>query len=113
MFKLRYINQRMKNKTKNIRERIQEAPKSIDLLSQVAKISQVFDKLQEEYARAKHQELVEKLVKFMDNETQIEEAMTKEQETKIEELVASQQQDVGIQTKEEIPPKNINHETWT
>jgi hypothetical protein len=49
----------------------------------------------------------------MDNETQIEEAMTKEQETKIEELVASQQQDVGIQTKEEIPPKNINHETWT
>ena len=103
----------MKNKIKNIRERIQEAAKSIDLLSQVAKISEVFDKLQEEYVRAKHEELVEKLVKFMDNETQIEEGMTKEQETKIEELIASQQQDVGIQAKEEIPPKNINHETWT
>jgi hypothetical protein len=50
-------------------------------------------------------------VKFMDNETQFEEAMTKEQETKIEEVVHPQQLDVGTQTKEEIPPKNINHET--
>ena len=69
-------------------------------------------KLQEEYVRAKHEELVEKLVKFMENETQIEESMTKEEETKIEDLVPSQQLDVGTQTKEEIPPKNINHENY-
>jgi hypothetical protein len=40
MFKLRYINYRMKNKIKKMRERIQEAPTSIYYLSQVAKISE-------------------------------------------------------------------------
>jgi hypothetical protein len=38
-FKLREINQRMKNKIKYMRERIQGGPTSLDFLAQVAGIS--------------------------------------------------------------------------
>jgi hypothetical protein len=49
----------------------------------------------------------------MDNETQTEEAMTREQEKETEEVVPPEQLEVGTQTEEEIPPENINQETQT